>query len=364
MIIKRKLFTRQEQLAMKEVYQALKKGNIGRGLSAKKFVSARRAYNNTIDGLFTQNNSSGAVIDYAKNSQAIKDIGLPETAKAYKRMMEKYTNPELRERFMRIQNANSNSRLRIARQNIKNTNIDPLQARQDYYYDYHELPKNINPNEYKNTLKELERAKNERAGKSYKFNKKNIVSNSTNEDSEIASKHHQVIDLIKNNNQTDPESAQKIIKDLKKKGVKFTTKDPKSSYYAPEIDVINLKNKASFRNPLTISHEYGHRISDTRGELVGENFYRYNEGLNSFENTSNNLVESVRNRIGNMSTLMNEANASYHAAALANKYGIPKEVQKAGNKHLSNSFRTYELGAADEINLDNVRRLLGKYRNK
>lgn len=90
----------------------------------------------------------------------------------------------------------------------------------------------------------LERAKNERAGKSYKFNKKNIVSNSTNEDSEIASKHHQVIDLIKNNNQTDPESAQKIIKDLKKKGVKFTTKDPKSSYYAPEIDVINLKKQS------------------------------------------------------------------------------------------------------------------------
>lgn len=53
--------------------------------------------------------------------------------------------------------------------------------------------------------------------------------------------------------------------------------------------------------------------------------------------------------------------------ALAPTAGIIAGVRsgkKAGNKHLSNSFRTYELGAADEINLDNVRRLLGKYRNK
>lgn len=115
MIIKRKLYTRQETKAMKEMYQALKKGNIGRGLSAKKFVKARHVNNETIDAL----TGKDQVVDYAKNSQAINNIGLPETAKAYKRMMEKYTNPELHERFKRIQAASSNNRLRVARQKVK-----------------------------------------------------------------------------------------------------------------------------------------------------------------------------------------------------------------------------------------------------
>jgi hypothetical protein len=40
------------------------------------------------------------------------------------------------------------------------------------------------------------------------------------------------------------------------------------------------------------------------------------------------------NNVGNLSTLMNEANASYHAVALAKKYNLPREIQKAGNKSL------------------------------
>lgn len=230
MIIKRKLFTRQEQLAMKEVYQALKKGNIGRGLSAKKFVSARRAYNNTINGLFTQNNNSGAIIDYAKNSQAIKDIGLPETAKAYKRMMEKYTNPELRERFMRIQNANSNNRLRVARQKVKKSGqyvVDPftnlsLDNKKFYKerkakgtYDIREIIED-NSKQNRIDLEKLDKIKKERAGKNYRFKRKNIESNYDNEFSELETKYNQAKKL----NTTlgyDPESAQKILKDLKKR---------------------------------------------------------------------------------------------------------------------------------------------------
>ena len=117
MIIKRKSFTRQETKAMKEMYQALKKGNIGRGLSAKKFVKARHVSNETIDALISQ--ETAPITNYTKNSQIINDIGLPETAKAYKRMMEKYTNPTLRKRFERVQAASSNNKLRVARQNVK-----------------------------------------------------------------------------------------------------------------------------------------------------------------------------------------------------------------------------------------------------
>lgn len=133
MIIKRKLFTRQEAKAMKELYQALDKGNIGRNLSAKKFVNLRRVYNDSTRGIINQNNGNG--INYVKNSKAIEDVGLPETSKAYKRMMEKYTNPELRRRFERVQSTRPTSRLRVVRQRIKRENIDPLQIRQEYYKD-------------------------------------------------------------------------------------------------------------------------------------------------------------------------------------------------------------------------------------
>lgn len=70
------------------------------------------------------------------------------------------------------------------------------------------------------------------------------------------------------------------------------------------------------------------------------------------------------NNVGNLSTLMNEANASYHAAALAKKYNLPREMQKAGNKSLDYSFRTYESNAANKMMTDDTVRLLGKYKNK
>lgn len=49
---------------MKEMYQALKKGNIGRGLSAKKFVKARHVSNETIDALISQ--ETAPITNYIK----------------------------------------------------------------------------------------------------------------------------------------------------------------------------------------------------------------------------------------------------------------------------------------------------------
>lgn len=57
---------------------------------------------------------------------------------------------------------------------------------------------------------------------------------------------------------------------------------------------------------------------------------------------------------------MDEANASYHAAAHANKYDIPKEIQKSGKKHLSNASRIHEISEVKKIISDNTNRLLGK----
>lgn len=382
MIIKRKLFTRQEAKAMKELYQALDKGNIGRNLSAKKFVNLRRAYNDSTRGIINQNNGNG--INYVKNSKAIEDVGLPEMSKAYKRMMEKYTNPELRRRFERVQSTRPTSRLRVVRQKMKQENIDPLQIRQEYYkdqkknygtygYDYRTyfnhrmgtIDDEYNKYYRDTLLRDLEGIKKERAGKNYRVDIKGPATEFRNEALRLLSKSKQIDNLARRgDNNTDPENAQKILKDLKKKGVRFVAEDPKSDYYSPSRDVINLKNKASHKSPATIGHEDGHRISKTRGELEGTSFYRYHENLDNYANTSSNLLESIKNKLGTMSTLMEEANASYHQAARANKYGITREAQKANNKDLSNSFRTYEINAANGINFDNGRRLVGELRSK
>lgn len=372
MIIKRKLYTRQETKAMKEMYQALKKGNIGRGLSAKKFVKARHVSNETIDAL----TGKDQVVDYAKNSQAINNIGLPETAKAYKRMMEKYTNPELHERFKRIQAASSNNRLRVARQKVKKSGqyvVDPftnlsLDNKKFYkerkakgIYDIREIIED-NSKQNRIDLEKLDKIKKERAGKNYRFKRKNIESNYDNEFSELETKYNQAKKL----NTTlgyDPESAQKILKDLKKDNIKTAVGSNLTTEYNYKNDTININN-IHRKNPYTILHEVGHRVSDNREQLRGGKYYGNYRSLDKKVNTSHNLHNSIMNNVGNLSTLMNEANASYHAAALAKKYNLPREMQKAGNKSLDYSFRTYESNAANKMMTDDTVRLLGKYKNK
>lgn len=368
MIIKRKLYTRQETKAMKEMYQALKKGNIGRGLSAKKFVKARHVSNETIDAL----TGKDQVVDYAKNSQAINNIGLPETAKAYKRMMEKYTNPELHERFKRIQAASSNNRLRVARQKVKKSGqyvVDPftnlsLDNKKFYKerkakgtYDIREIIED-NSKQNRIDLEKLDKIKKERAGKNYRFKRKNIESNYDNEFSELETKYNQAKKL----NTTlgyDPESAQKILKDLKKDNIKTAVGSNLTTEYNYKNDTININN-IHRKNPYTILHEVGHRVSDNREQLRGGKYYGNYRSLDKKVNTSHNLHNSIMNNVGNLSTLMNEANASYHAAALAKKYNLPREMQKAGNKSLDYSFRTYESNAANKMMTDDTNRLLGK----
>lgn len=338
---------------------------------AKKFVKVRHVSNETIDAL----TGNGTVANYAKNSEAIKDIGLPETAKAYKRMMEKYTNPELHARFKRIQAQSSNNRLRIARQKKKELGkyvVDPTDLpleTKKFYKDRKEKGTfNISEfikeksDQHKDTLKEIEEIKKERAGKNYKFKRKNINTNYNNEFLELKTKHSQG----EKSNTTlgyDPESAQQVLKSLKKDGIKVAIGPNLTTEYNYKNDVININNKHK-KNPYTILHEVGHRKSDINEQLSGNKYYGHYKKLNEKLNTSHNLHDSIMNNVGNLSTLTNEANASYIAAAHAKKYNLPKEVQKAGNKSLDHSFRTYESGAANKIMTDNIVRLLGKLRNK
>ena len=354
MIIKRKYFTRQETKAMKEIYEALKKGNIGRNLSAKDFVKARHVSNETIDTL----TGNGKVVDFAKNEEIIEKLGLPETSKAYKRIVEKYSNPELHNRFRKIQQASSNSRLKQIRKYKKS-----LKDEIDSLNDKNLERKNALIKGYDKISNMLQDIKKRRgSGKNYKFNKKKLEQEFEKENNDLRNKRKYFKNLAEGK-EIDSEMSQKIIKNLKKKKVRFINSPDFETHYSKSTGEINFKTKNDRRSPSTVLHEFGHKLSLSKKETRPQQHKPYGD-LSDRVNTSNNLKQSVENRLSDLSRLTEEANASYHAVAHSKKYGPTEERIKAGRKSLDDSFRTYELGSASRLLKDNFKRELGKRRNK
>lgn len=319
MIIKRKLYTRQETKAAKEIYEALKKGNIGRDLPAKDFVKLRHLSNDIIDTFSGDKNKINH--DEAKN--ILEKLGLPETSKAFKRMMEKYTNPELHKRFIDVQKAEKFNKESILKERDK-------------------LNKLLN-----NAKKEQESIDNL---------KKDFLYLSGKKGSKLSS----------------PELAQKAIKYVNKKhSIKITHDSNKPTSYSHERfsknpGTINFQYKADSRDPSTVLHEDGHFLSTSKyRETRSDNWKRNITGLNPSVSTSENLQESIKNRMRDLARLTEEANASYHAAARENMLGFGDDLQKkASKKSLSNAYRTYELGRASNITFDKFNREAGKIVSK
>lgn len=368
MIIKRKYFTRQEQKAVKEIYNALKKGNIGRNLSAKDFVKARHVSNETIDAL----TGSGKIADFAKNEEVIKNLGLPETSKAYKRMIEKYTNLDLHSRFLDIQGSSSNNKLRRLRFKKKNTLESDLKDPYTVKLKYRkESNNNMSPKEkssldkyYRDNLKQIWELKKKRGIKNPGSDINKISNDFDKEKKDLENK---IKSFERSGNKEsksiDPELAQKVIKDQKKKGVKFTY-DPKiRTSHNRKTGLINLNNKGDRKDPSTILHKHGHKLSNERGE-TRINRSRRQEKLSTLRDTSENLRSSINNRVSDLAKLTEEANASYHAAAREGKYGATKERMKASKKNLDNAFRTYELNKAFNMRKDSDIRKIGRRKNK
>lgn len=381
MIIKRKLFTRQEAKAMREIYEALKKGNLGRNLSAKDFVRARHVSNDTVRALHFQD--KGEIHDFAKSAKVIEDLGLPETSKAYQRMIEKYTNPEAYNRLKRIQDAKSTSnRLRELRERKKSLEKElesydyTTTKGKDYLNDWYgknnikryNADKEYTSGEYKDVLKEIEKVKKEREGKNFKFNKKKMIDPHLKEDEAIKSlaeeAKKEATDFKTGTKTQGAKKSWKIKRQLQKEGERVKIDSGKGSYRMSKSGKIHV-NRRDSKDPLTILHEYGHGLSSERGEVAGKKvYYKHWENLDSSKNSADNLIKSLRNRLGTLTTLTEEANASYHAAARAKKYGVSKKQLKRGKQSLSGAFKTYERGAARNMNYDDYVRSLGKAKNR
>lgn len=129
--------------------------------------------------------------------------------------------------------------------------------------------------------------------------------------------------------------------------------------------------------PASLAHEVGHikgekdsiknRIANSDSIRGSFNKADKRDGDTYFESDSNNskfpkLKSWKRKLIDKRLILSNEKDASDRA--LTKKYNLPRKMQKAGNKSLDYSFRTYESNAANKMMTDDTVRLLGKYKNK
>lgn len=141
--------------------------------------------------------------------------------------------------------------------------------------------------------------------------------------------------------------------------------------------IINLNADAIGKDTPFAAHEVGHikgekdsiknRIANSDSIRGSFNKADKRDGDTYFESDSNNskfpkLKSWKRKLIDKRLILSNEKDASDRA--LAKKYNLPREMQKAGNKSLDYSFRTYESNAANKMMTDDTVRLLGKYKNK
>lgn len=125
----------------------------------------------------------------------------------------------------------------------------------------------------------------------------------------------------------DLKGRKEYLEDLKKDNIKTAVGSNLTTEYNYKNDTININN-IHRKNPYTILHEVGHRVSDNREQLRGGKYYGNYRSLDKKVNTSHNLHNSIMNNVGNLSTLMNEANASYHAAALAKNIIFPEKCKK------------------------------------
>lgn len=169
--------------------------------------------------------------------------------------------------------------------------------------------------------------------------------------------------------------------DIKDKKIKEVLKNSiNNSDRVSERDKRKLSKLIDNRNqggPASLAHEVGHikgekdsiknRIANSDSIRGSFNKADKRDGDTYFESDSNNLkfpkLKSWKRKlIDKRLILSNEKDASDRA--LAKKYNLPREIQKAGNKSLDYSFRTYESNTANKMITDNTVRLLGKYKNK
>lgn len=329
-ILRQKLFTFQDKKAFLEFYKAT--GGLKHLPKGKKGMRARDVYRiKDIAQKIDTRDLEG--VNYDEARQILERMGLPESGKGIKHLIQKYKNiydPEFQERFNRIYNRSDRRRRKYKK---KMARVEELQHKYDSPRNKIRLNKirgKIGEQDYRDRLedpytlvypKTLNKIKTvackEGQGANQRLaNRIPIKQEDLNPGTEIRNAFDAV---IKKANRVVPEANLKYSKDAKR-----------NSYY-PSANLIVLKPGA---NSSSFGHEVGHAISNKK-ELLGQY-----AGLNKL--AEENYATSQSNAIHNLAVKKGKLSPIY---------------VKRGEEELNDGFITY----LDKNIIDTSNTLIDKF---
>ena len=348
MIIKRqRLYTRNDVKVLKELHQAtngfrkLPKGY--KNLTTRDYFRL----NNFAEGFnkaFEKGNTKS--IDWNEFETLANHLGLPETAKGSKHLVEKYTNPKLLARYKRIQKLKENPE--------QKKKIEQL--RKEYAKDYKKLKKDaddafeeaaksikfengklIEDSKTVQKANDAELALDERA-KRFKQDKLQQISEPG---AKFRKRQQELLEKArKKYESSQPEHQNReLYEELKKEAESwgYTVKHGKDGgSVSIKRKIIDLENK----NPATLAHELGHIKHD------------YRQGTRKGKNHGDSLGLSFdaavdKHPIGRWE---DERGATIEGlASMKTKRSANKEDIEAAEKHLADAFRTYYHGGLSKV---------------
>lgn len=328
-ILRQKLFTFQDKKAFLEFYKAT--GGLKHLPKGKKGMRARDVYRiKNIAQKIDAGNLEG--VNYDEARQILERIGLPESGKGIKHLIQKYKNiydPEFQERFNRIYNQELNQIDKKTKNKLKRTT--------DLWTKYGiSSPRNVHriAEIERKIKKEAEIEKNQFVGRDISRSS-GIVNDAADDwvyDAYYRSRDNPLLFGISKENLTPGTETREAMNAIMKKRRKIVPnikieKGSENAYIPTEGRII-LTPKAS---SATVGHEIGHAIS-------------YKKGLVKDTRNMNNVIGNLAEE--NYAT--SQSNAIHNLAVKKGKISptYAKNVEDDGD----NSFQTYLADGINRIN--------------
>jgi len=327
-ILRQKLFTFQDKKAFLEFYKAT--GGLKHLPKGKKGMNARDVYRiNDIARKIDYGDLEG--INYDEARQVLERMGLPESGKGIKHLIQKYRNiydSEFQKRFQRIHNREVNQ--------IKNK-YDTKQEKVgelNWHYGINYSPRNIDRLEAMS--RKLEDQKNTELAPFVKRRAPKSASkvyNSSLSGYEEAGQRLDNIDPMKDKDfipGSEPmNSMNSVFKKLSRVTPKTQIESGNRNSYNTYDDIITVKPGA---HPYVLGHEVGHAISSKKGLSTGLEFSGDIRKL-----AEENYASSQANAIHNLAVKKGEITPTY---------------AERGEGYLNDAFQTYLNAGVRDINYD------------
>ena len=360
-LLRQKLYTRQDQKVIKELHKATKgfrdlpKGY--KGMATRDYFRLGK-FAEGFNTAFEKGNAKA--IDWKEFETLAKHMSLPETAKGGKHLIEKYNNPELLERYRRIQKLRENPEQRKKIQQIEKKYIKDLDKLDKKRTDIvmrafkEEGGKLVEDPKVIAEGYRLDAAEGRRMDK-YEQDKLQQISESG---AKFAKRQSDLLKKIQKKNKSyrkSPRQNKELFEELKKEAESwgYTVKVvPKGSESGGGNVAVNRKIiELTSEDPTTLAHELGHVKHDYR---LGARQGKERDKILGIESHSS----MDKHPIGRWE---DEHGATIEGlATMKTKKSATKEDIKAAEDHLEDCFKTYYHGGLKRLP-EIIARRLGKW---